>query len=102
MEAGRRYDPRVEAAVYFCCVEALRADGWPISIDLTEHADRLVLRISGAHDGVDLRGVEDRGEATGGHLQIAPGELFLTIPVASTADRESALVDHSLSLLPGG
>jgi hypothetical protein len=102
VEAGRRYAPRVEAAVYFCCVEALRADGGPISIELAEHADRLVLRISGAHDGVDLRGVQDRGEAAGGQLQTAPGELFLTIPVAPAADRDSALVERSVSLTPGG
>jgi N-terminal 7TM region of histidine kinase len=97
----RRYPPRVEAAVYFCCVEALRADGGPISIELTEHADRLVLRISGAYDGVDLRGVQDRGEVTGGYLHTAPGELFLTIPVEPTPDLDSAPAGRSVSLLPG-
>jgi hypothetical protein len=101
--AGRRYAPRVEAAVYFCCVEALRTGGVPASVDLSGGPDELVLRISGTHGGIDLQGVADRVEAVGGHLTAKGERLLLTIPVAGPADRpESALVGNPSGGLPGG
>jgi hypothetical protein len=100
----RRYPPRVEAAVYFCCAETLRATagGGPASVDLTGGEDELALRVSGAHDGIDLQGVTDRVEAVGGHLTATAEQLVLTIPVMGTAAQpESALVGDPGGLLPG-
>jgi hypothetical protein len=101
--AGRRYAPRVEAAVYFSCAEALRAGGGPTAVELSGGDDRLVLRISGVHGDIDRQGIRDRVEAVGGQLSTAPGLLVLTIPVAgATAEPDSALVGHPGGLLPGG
>jgi signal transduction histidine kinase len=81
--ARRRYSPRVEAAVYFCCTEALRTGSGPASVDLAPVGDDLVLRILGDHDGIDLQGIEDRVEAVGGALETREGLLVLTIPVVT-------------------
>jgi signal transduction histidine kinase len=83
--ARRRYSPRVEAAVYFCCTEALRNAAGPSSVDLVPVGDDLVLRIVGAPDGIDLQGIEDRVEAVGGDLETGVDRLVLTIPVARPA-----------------
>lgn len=80
--ARRRYSPRVEAAVYFCCTEALRGAAGPSSIDLAPVGDDLVLRIADAPDGIDLQGIEDRVEAVGGALEAGADLLVLTVPVA--------------------
>lgn len=99
--AGRRYAPRAEAAVYFCCAEALRVGG-PASVNLTCSAEELVLRITGSHDCIDLQGVMDRVEAVGGHVTAEPGQLLLAIPVAETAaEPESALAGNPSSPVPG-
>jgi hypothetical protein len=98
--AAGRYAPRIEAAMYFCCAEALRAGGGPISVELVERADQLVLRISGAPDDIDRQGVEDRVEAAGGLLTVATGELVLTIPLVGRRDEESALSGRPGGLLP--
>ena len=99
---GRRHAPRVEAAVYFCCSEALRAGG-AVSVDLTGVRDELVLRIAGAHDGVDLRGITDRVEAVGGELRPGDGQLVLTVPVTEgPAEPASALAGGPGSAVPGG
>lgn len=79
---GRRYSPRVETAIYFCCVEALRAGAGPVSVDLSVVDGDLVLRIVGAPDRLDLQGVRDRVEAVGGSLGTGAGLLVLTVPVA--------------------
>jgi hypothetical protein len=102
LDAGRRYAPGVEAAVYFSCAEVLRA-GHRAAVELAGGADRLDLRISAAHDGIDLQGIEDRVEAVGGHLTAATGRLVLTIPLAgTTAEPPSALAGHPGGLVPGG
>jgi hypothetical protein len=101
--AGRRYPPRVEAAVYFCCAEALRTGGGPASVELSGGADELVLRISGATSSVELQGIADRAEAVGGHVTATGEQLLLTIPVAgAAAEPESALVGNPGGGLPGG
>jgi hypothetical protein len=92
LPAGRRYPPRTEAAVYFCCAEALRAGAGPVAVELRGTADEVVLRIAGQHDGIDLLGIADRVEAVGGHLTTDPGRLLLTIPVAGTTSEAAASV----------
>jgi hypothetical protein len=73
----------VEAAVYFCCTEALRGADGPSSVDLSTVGDDLVLRIVGAPQGIDLQGIEDRVEAVGGVMATAADLLVLTIPMGA-------------------
>jgi hypothetical protein len=82
-DGAGRYPPRVEAAVYFCCTEALRAAHGPVALALSDGDGELVLRITGGHDGVDLVGVADRVEAAGGALRVVPDRLELRVPVTS-------------------
>ncbi len=105
---ARRYPPRIEAAVYFCCAETVRAHAISTSgygsavgsVSLTATDDELVLRVLGSRDGIDLQGIEDRVEAVGGAVSADPGLLVLTIPVdEQPARRASGLVE---SAGPGG
>jgi hypothetical protein len=100
--AGRRYAPRVEAAVYFCCAEVLRTGDGPVSVELAEDAGRLVLRVSGGAGRIDRQGVEDRVEAVGGLLTVADGVLALSIPVAGSPAEQSVLAPDPGGLLPSG
>ena len=79
---GRRFSPRVETAIYFCCVEAARAGSGLTSIELSVVADVLVLRLAGdPESGIDLQSVTDRVEAAGGSLATGEGFLELSLPV---------------------
>ena len=67
--AGRRFSPRVEAAVYFCCVEASRSASDLASLELSVTDDDLVLEVTGVSAGsVDLQAIGDRVEAVGGSV----------------------------------
>lgn len=81
----RRFTPEVEAAAYFVISEGLtnsfkhsRADR--IFVAAEERQDRLHVRVAdngtgGATlSGAGLRGLQDRIEALGGHLEVAGGE----------------------------
>jgi hypothetical protein len=92
----------VEAAVYFCCAEALRAGGGRLSVELCGGDEELTLRIAGSHDGVDLLAVADRVEAVGGHLTADPDELLLRIPVGGTAEAASVLAADPSGVVPRG
>jgi hypothetical protein len=95
--AGRRFPPRIEAAIYFCCVEAVGAETEPATIALTLDGDELVLRISGtARTDIDVRAIADRAEAIGGSLTAGSNWLTLSIPVGQvgSARPEPALVGH--------
>jgi hypothetical protein len=79
--AVRRFPARVEAAVYFSAVEAVRSSAEPRTIELTVEGDDLVLRVSGVSGPqVDLNAVIDRVEAAGG-AAAANGDLTIRIPV---------------------
>ncbi len=87
--ATTRFDPQVEAAVYFCCREALQnaskhAPGTPVTVRVVADDGWLVFSVSDSGPGFDpatvaegsgLRNLADRLEALGGHLEIrsAPG-----------------------------
>ena len=89
--SGRRFSPRVEAALYFCCVEAVAADSGVTSIDLAVAEQELVLGIAGLEpQAVDLASITDRVDAAGGALSLTEDGLTLAFPVQ--ADRASALV----------
>ena len=65
--AGVRFDPRVEAAAYFCVAEATRAFDHPIVATLAVHAGQLHLSVSGTDaGGLSLGHMRDRIESTGG------------------------------------
>ncbi|HEX9095399.1 MAG TPA: hypothetical protein VF990_04775 [Candidatus Dormibacteraeota bacterium] len=68
--ATTRFDAGVEAAVYFCCTEALRAVDGPASIRLAASEGVLRFAIDGAA-ALDGRreGLRDRVEALGGSLE---------------------------------
>jgi signal transduction histidine kinase len=73
--------PEVAAAVYFCCLEALRSAG-PLAdadgaISIRPEDDALVFEIAGAAPPPEaLRRIGDRVAALGGHLELEsePGE----------------------------
>jgi signal transduction histidine kinase len=85
----RRHDPGLEAAVYFCCLEALQnvgkyAGASSATIRLTEADGRLVFEVEDDGAGFDpgargygtgLQGMADRLAALGGELEVrsSPG-----------------------------
>jgi hypothetical protein len=81
--ADRRFAARVEAAVYFCCVEAVRPGSDVARIDLRIVAAELVVQIYGlARDQIDVQAIVDRVEAAGGRLSLDRDRLLcVTIPL---------------------
>jgi signal transduction histidine kinase len=68
---GRRFDPRIEAAAYFCVAEAARELGGLVAVVLSEDRDQLRLLISGSDGGaLPLSRMRDRVEATGGMVSL--------------------------------
>ena len=71
LAAGRRFDPRVEAAAYFCAVEAVHNLGEPVVVVLDAQGDQLQLSISGTdRGGLPVDEMRDRVEAAGGLMSI--------------------------------
>ena len=84
-----RYQQDLEAAVYFCCLEALNnvakyADASGVTIDLSERNGALTFEVrddgrgfdpAGVTAGTGVQGMADRLDAIGGSLQVesAPG-----------------------------
>ncbi len=75
-----RLSPRVEAAVYFCCAEALGAAAGPTTIELARVGSGVVLRVGGELRGLDLPGLGDRVEAVGGRVEVRDGLLVVSVP----------------------
>ncbi len=88
--ARARFDPDVEAALYFCCVETLQHAGrtgseTPSTIRLVAAAGWLELTVP-APSPTGLRDVTDRIEALGGAVEPRPGATLLArIPMAPAA-----------------
>jgi hypothetical protein len=80
-DAGGRFAPRVETAVYFCCAEVIRGAGL-VSVDLGTDGPDLFLHIVGVTGQVDHAAVLDRVEAVGGRLSVEERVLLLTVPGA--------------------
>lgn len=78
-----RYPSEIEAAIYFCCVEALRGVSGPSAVRLGGRNDGVEFSISGCAplDG-RLERMEDRVEALGGSLQFDGSTLGGSIPLA--------------------
>ena len=84
--AGLRFDPRVEAAAYFCVAEATRAFDHPIAAVLSVHGERLHLSVSGTDGGdLSLSHMRDRIEATGGSVSTTSrdGRTFVEVRAPS-------------------
>lgn len=97
--AAARFSPRVEAALYFCCAEAVRSGPGPTSIALTSDGAELVLSIGGVQAAqVDLPSITDRVEAAGGRVTAYDGEVVLAVPVG--AGRPSAEAGDTGRLVP--
>lgn len=68
---GRRFDPRLEAAAYFCAAEASRAFGDTIAVALSSPDAQLRLVLTGRARGrLPLGQMRDRVEAAGGSLSL--------------------------------
>jgi signal transduction histidine kinase len=82
-DAIGRYPSQIEAAIYYCCVEALQGVTGPAAV-----------RLGGRHGGVDfsvsgcgpldgrLQRIEDRIEALGGSVQFDGSSLGGSIPIS--------------------
>lgn len=80
--AIRRYPSEVEAAVYFCCLEALHGADGPSRIRVAANNGHLDFSVAGTrlHDDV-FQQLEDRVEALGGRLKAEGERLAGSIPV---------------------
>jgi signal transduction histidine kinase len=80
--AGARFDPGVEAAVYFCCTEGLRGFEEPAAVHLAANDGVLTFTIDGAAAlNGRLEGLRDRVEALGGALEEdTPGRVRGRVP----------------------
>ena len=86
-EGVARYPQELEAAVYFCTLEAMQnaakyADATSVTVRLSEHDGRLTFDITDDGSGFDpsvnghgsgLQGMADRLEALGGRLEVRSG-----------------------------
>jgi signal transduction histidine kinase len=86
LASGRRFDPRVEAAAYFCVVEAVHDLGGPVLVVLDARADQLQLSVSGIDRGsLPVDEMRDRVEAAGGSVSIAEDSGRAVIEVRAPA-----------------
>jgi len=104
-----RYPPETEAAVYFCCLEALQnavkhARATVLTIDLKESAGVLRFRVADNGRGIDMararggsgiQNMTDRVAALGGSLEVGAGPgggtlISGQLPAATPARDESA------------
>jgi signal transduction histidine kinase len=78
-----RFPAEVEAAVYFCCVEALRSGPASATIRLAAHGGELEFSIDMPMLHLDGRfqDMEDRIAALGGSLSNSPNQIIGRIPV---------------------
>jgi signal transduction histidine kinase len=81
-DAFNRYPSEIEAAIYFCCVEALRGVTGPANVRLGGHDGGVDFSVSGCGplDGRLLR-IEDRVQALGGSVQFDGSALGGSIPL---------------------
>jgi signal transduction histidine kinase len=84
--AGRRFDPRIEAAAYFCVVEAVHDLADPVVVVLDARADQLQLSVSGTdRGGLPVYEMRDRVEAAGGSVSITENGGRAVIDVRAPA-----------------
>ena len=89
---GLRFDPRVEAATYFCVLEATRAAQYPLTVVLSVQGDQLHLTVSGSdRGGLSLSHMRDRIEATGGSISTSGRDGHTLVEVQAPAARTLAV-----------
>ena len=77
---GRRFDPRVEAAAYFCVAEATRDLGDPVNVALSALGDDLRVAVTGGDGGqLPLSHIRDRVEAAGGSMSVSSTDGSTTL-----------------------
>ena len=81
-DAIDRYSPEIEAAIYFCCIEALQGVTGSAAVRLGGRLAGVDFSVSGCGplDG-RLQRMEDRVEALGGSVQFDGGTLDGSIPL---------------------
>jgi signal transduction histidine kinase len=88
---GLRFDPRVEAAAYFCVAEATRAFDQPITVVLSVQGQQLHLSVSGREcAGLPLSHMRDRIEAAGGSVSTASRDGRTVVEVRAPAPTVAA------------
>jgi hypothetical protein len=88
---GVRFPARVEAALYFCCVEATRSGGDVSSMHLELADAEIRLRIEDVDPlGLDLSTITDRLGAAGGSVTCDGRRLRVSVP-ASPLGAEAVL-----------
>ena len=87
--AGARYDPGIESAIYFACVEALRGGRSSTVIRLVDDGDQLRFSVDGLAAVVDgeMQASQDRIAAVGGTLEIGEAAVSGRIPLTSVIVR---------------
>ncbi len=94
---GRRFDGRVEAAAYFCCVEAVCDLSAPAAVRLVVPGDTLQLSVEGVRAvgrelEADLQLVSDRLAAVGGKIAVSSNDsdvrVAASIALTQGADEE--------------
>jgi hypothetical protein len=83
--ADRRFPAKVEAAVYFCIAEAVRAGSGSARIDLVMAEQDLFVQVRGvAGEDVDVQAIVDRVEAVGGSLALDQADMMsIGIPIGA-------------------
>jgi signal transduction histidine kinase len=89
--ATSRYSDRVEAAAYFCCLEALAHVRPAASVTVDQVGDRLVVTVRGSQvEGLDRLGMSDRVEAAEGLLDESGDLLTIDLPAVSAPTSPAA------------
>jgi signal transduction histidine kinase len=87
-----RFDPKVEAAAYYCVAEATRAFAEPAAVTLSVHGDLLLLSVSGIdRGGLSLSHLRDRIEAVRGTVSTANRGGHTVVEVRAPAGRPPAV-----------
>ncbi|MEP7091289.1 MAG: hypothetical protein ABI776_14420, partial [Nocardioidaceae bacterium] len=77
---GRRFDTKVEAAVYFCVAEATRVLADPVVVALAADDEHVRVVVSGSdHGDLPLGHIRDRVEAAGGSMSLSARDRHTVI-----------------------
>jgi hypothetical protein len=91
--ADRRFDPRVEAAAYFCVAEAAQSLEAPLSVDVAAPDGQLELHMQGRSRGaLAMANIRDRVEAAGGTVlhEVADNRLVLDVRLPAVSSDQPA------------
>jgi signal transduction histidine kinase len=92
---GKRFPPRVEAAVFFAATRAVGTGRGPGSLLIGVDEGDLSCTVSDAEPAVmELVSITDRVESVGGSLRFSDGSLELRIPLAAAT--QPAVLPHLL------